>query len=100
MCFPHEGKIVTIDQLSFPGPNMTSSQPSSLNGPFVPMVSSWPQVNYVATRSMPTSTDDQFRDVVHYVIGALEPDLSNDPFQSIILPSNENLLEVMTSYKS
>eukprot|EP00253_Pinus_taeda_P032266 PITA_32266 len=44
---------------------------------------------------MPTSTDDQFCDVVHYVLGALELDLS---FQSIVLPFDENLLEVMTSY--
>ena len=77
MCFPHEGRILTVDQLSFPSPNMASSQPSSLNGPFVPMVSSPPWANYVATYSMPTSTDDKFRDVVHYVLGALEPDLSN-----------------------
>ena len=55
---------------------MDSSQPSSLNGPFVPMVSSSPRVNYVETNSMPTSTDDQFSDVVHHVLGALEPDLS------------------------
>ena len=95
--FQHEGRIVTLDQLSFPGPNMASSQPSSLSGPFVPMVSSPPRVNYVATRSMPTSTNDQFTDVVHYVLGALEPDLF---FQSIVLPYNENLLEVMTSYAS
>ena len=76
MCFPHEGRIVTIDQLSFPDPNMASSQPSSLGGPFVPMVSSPPRVNYVATRYIPTSTDDQFSDVVHHLLGALEPNLS------------------------
>ena len=100
MCFSHEGRIVTVDQPSFPSPNMASSQPSSLNGPFVPMVSSLPRVNYVATRSMPTSTKYQFHDVVHYVLGAPEPDLFNDPFQSIILRSDEALLEVMTSYGS
>ena len=71
-----KAKFVTVDQLSFPGSNMAPSQPSSLNGPFVPMVSSSPRVNYVATRSIPTSTDNQFNDVVHYVLGALEPDLS------------------------
>lgn len=103
MCFPHEGKIFTIDQLLFPCPNMASSQPSSLNGPFVPMVSFPPQVNYVATCSMPTSIDNQLHDVVHCVLGALEPDLRflvRYPFQSIVLPSDENLLEVMTSYGS
>lgn len=85
ICFPHEGKIFTIDLLSFPSPNMASSQPSSVNGPFVPMVSSPPRVNYVAICSMPTSTDDRLSDVVLYVLGALEPDCSNgflstDPF--------------------
>lgn len=54
ICFPHEGRIITVDQLSFLGPNIASSQPCSLNGPFVPMVSSPPWVNYVATCSMPT----------------------------------------------
>jgi len=105
ICFLHEGKIATIDQLSFPSPNMASSQTSSLNGISIPMVSSPPQVNYVATHSMATSTDDQFSDVVHYILGALEPYLYNgsldmNPFQSIVLPSDENLLEVMTSYGS
>jgi len=55
---------------------MAPSQPSSLNGPFVPMVSSPPRVNYVATCSIPTPTDDQFSDVVQHVLQALEPDLS------------------------
>ena len=83
--FPHsfesyvscmKAEFSPLTQLSFLGPNMASSQPSSLSGPFVPMVSSLPRVNYVATSSMPTSTDDQFSDVVHHVLGALEPDLS------------------------
>ena len=73
--FPHEGKIVTVDQLSFLGPNMAPSQRSSLNGPFLPMVSSLPRVNYVATRSIPTSAEDHFSDVVHHVLGEFEPNL-------------------------
>ena len=76
ICFPHESGIVIVDQLSFPNTNMAPSQPYSLNGPFVPMVSSPPWINYVATFSIPTSTDNQFSDVVHHVLGALEPDLS------------------------
>jgi len=105
MCFSHEGIIITVDQILFPDPNMDSSQSSSLNGHFVPMVSSPPRVNYVATSSMPALTDDHFHDVVHYVLGPLELDLSNGflamyPFQSTVLPSDENLLEVMTSYGS
>jgi len=39
MCFQYEGKIVTIDQLSFPGTNIALSQSSLLNGPFTSMVS-------------------------------------------------------------
>ena len=69
ICFSHEGIIVTVDQLSFLRPNMASSQPSYLSGPFVPMVSSSPRVNYVANCSIPTSTDDQFFDVVHLYWG-------------------------------
>ena len=76
ICFPHEGKTVIVDQLSFPSPNMAPSQPSSLNGRFVPMVSSPPRVNYLATRSIPTSTNDQFSEFVHLVLGALEPNFS------------------------
>ena len=76
ICFPPKGRIITVDQLSFPNPNMASSQPSYLTGPFVPMVSSPPWVNYVATCSIPTSIDDQFNDVVHHVLGALEPNIS------------------------
>ena len=71
ICFPHEGEIVPVDYLSFPGPNIAPSQPSSLNSPFIPMVSSSPRVNYVATYSIPTLNDNQFSDVVHYVLGAL-----------------------------
>ena len=76
ICFLHEGRIVTVNHLSFLGPNMAPSQPYSLNGPFVPMVSSLPRVNYVATSPISTSIDDQFSDVVHHVLGALEPDIS------------------------
>jgi len=95
ICFLREGKIVTIVQISFSDLNIVSSQPSCLNGPFVPMVSSPPWVNYVATSSISTSNDDQFNDVVHHVLRALEPDLN-----FLDLPSDENLLEVMISYGS
>jgi hypothetical protein len=36
MCFPHNGHIVTIDQLSFIGPHMMVNHQSSLNGPYMP----------------------------------------------------------------
>ena len=52
---------------------------------------------------MPTSTDDLVCDVVHHVLEALEPDFSFEslnlyPFQSIVLPSDESLLEAMASF--
>jgi len=40
------------------------------------VVSPPPQVNYVATYSMPTSNDDLVGVVVHHVLGALDPDFS------------------------
>ena len=40
VCFPHEGQIVTIDQLSFFGPNMKYGPPSSLPILYPPIVSS------------------------------------------------------------
>jgi len=103
MCFSHEGRIVTIDQLSFIGPNFTPNQLASINGPYMQMVISPPQINYVATYSMPASTDDLAGDVVHHLLGALESHLSIgsfETFQRIILPSNENLLEAMASSRS
>ncbi len=38
ICFLHEGRIVTIDQLSFVSPNLAPNQPSSLNGSYVQVV--------------------------------------------------------------
>lgn len=37
--FPHEGRIVAIDQLLFIGPNLTLDQLSYLNGPCMQVVS-------------------------------------------------------------
>lgn len=56
--FLHDGKIVTIDQLSFLGPELTSNHPNSLNVPNMQMVSSSPQVNYVETCPMPNPIDE------------------------------------------
>lgn len=103
ICFLHEGRIMTIDHLSFIGPNLSLNQPKFLNGPHMQELSSPPQVNYVATCSMPSSTDDLVSDIVHHVVGALDLDLSIRyldmyPFQSVVLPFDENLLESMTSY--
>jgi hypothetical protein len=56
--FPHDGRIVTIDQLSFFGPNLTFNSMTSLNGSYMQMVSLPPQVNYVALSLMPSATNE------------------------------------------
>ena len=89
VCFPHEGQIVTIDQLSFFGPDVAAGPPSSLPGFYPPVVSAPPQVNYVATYPMPVLSDDA---VVHSVLGALDPD-----FQDGFRPSRGESLGAMTS---
>jgi hypothetical protein len=50
--FPHDGIIVTIDQLSFFGSDLTSMTP--LHGSYMQMVSPLPHVNYVALSPMPS----------------------------------------------
>jgi hypothetical protein len=70
--FPHDGIIVTIDQLSFMGPDWVTS----LSGSYMQTVSPPPHVNYVALSPM-TSTSDDLDPVVDMVIssiGLLEPD--------------------------
>ncbi len=52
---------------------------------------------------MLVSTDDLVGDIVHHVLGALDPNISIRsidmyPFKSVIHPFDENLLEAMTSY--
>ena len=92
VCFPHEGWIVTIDQLSFFGPNVVAGPPSPPPGFYSPIVSSPPQVNYVSTYSVPALSDDT---IVHSVLGALGPD-----FQDVFLPAGVELLDAMTSRSS
>ena len=90
VCFPHDGRIVTFDQLSFVRPQAPPTPPSFPPGFPPPVVSVPPQINYVATDPMPSSSDAT---VVHSVLGALGPD-----FQDIVLPSGVALLEAPTSY--
>lgn len=78
--FPHEGRIVTVDHLSFVGPNLTPNQPASLIGPYIQVESHPPHNIYVATYSMLTSTNDLVGDVVHHVLGALAHHLSIGSF--------------------
>jgi hypothetical protein len=75
--FPHSGRMVTIDQLSFVGPDLTINPMTSLNESYMQSVSPLPQVNYVALSPM-TSTSDDLDPVVDMVIssvGLLEHDL-------------------------
>jgi len=76
---------------------MAPSKPYSLNGPFVAMVSSPPRVNYVATYSIPTSTDDQFSDVVYHVLGAVEPDPSFMTLMSCDRKNMRTFLSLMSA---
>jgi hypothetical protein len=101
--FPHDRRIVTIDQLSFIGPDWVTS----LTGSYMQTVSPSPHVNYVALSPM-TSTFDDLDLVVDMVIssvGLLEPDLLTPvitldmcSFQSDSLPSSEDLLEAMIEF--
>jgi hypothetical protein len=101
--FPHDGRIVTIDQLSFIGPDWVTS----LNGSYMQTVSPSPHVNYVVLSPM-TSTSDDLDPVVDMVIssvGLLEPDLllpittlDMCSFSSDYLPSSEDPLEAMNEF--
>jgi hypothetical protein len=101
--FPHDGRVVTVDQLSFIDPDWIAS----LNGSYMQTVSLPPQVNYVALSPM-ASTSDDLDSVVDMVIssmGLLEPDLFTPvvtldmvSFPSVFLPSSEDLLEAMNEF--
>jgi hypothetical protein len=95
--FPHDGWVVTIDQLSFIDPAWIAS----LNGSYMQTV------NYVALSPMASTSDDldPVVDMVISSIGLLEPDLFTlvttldmVSFQSVFLPSNEDLLEAMIEF--
>jgi hypothetical protein len=101
--FPHDGRMVTIDQLSFIGPDWITS----LNGSYVMTVSPLPHVNYVVVSPMTSNPDDLdlVVDMVISSVGLLEPDLLTPvttlnmcSFLSHFLPSSEDLLEAMTKF--
>jgi hypothetical protein len=117
--FPHDGRMVTVDQLSFVGLDLTVNSMNSLNGSYMQSISPLPQVNYVALYPMPTTADadetlpvslisyelDLVVDMVISSVGILEPDLLTPittlnicSFQSVFLPSSEYLLEAMTEF--
>lgn len=88
--FPHDGRIVTIDQLSFVRPRVPPAQLSSPPGFHPPVASAPSQINYVATSPVPGSSDAA---VMHSFLEALGPD-----FQDVGLPSGVALLGASTSY--
>jgi len=90
VCFPHDGRIVTIDQLSFVRPQALPAQLSFPPGFPLPVASIPPQINYVATYPMSGSSDAT---VMHSVLGALGPD-----FQDVGLPSGAALLGASNSH--
>jgi hypothetical protein len=101
--FPHDGRIVTIDQLSFISPDWVTS----LSGSYMQTVSPLPHVNYVALSPMISTSDDldPVVDMVISSVGLLELDLLTPimtlgmcSFQSDSLPSDEDLLEAMTEF--
>jgi len=65
-CFPHNGRMVTIDQLPFFSPPLPPTQLSSPLGSYLQAVPSLRQVNYVATRSVSASTDDHADVLIHH----------------------------------
>jgi hypothetical protein len=101
--FPHDGRIVIVDQLSFIDPDWIAS----LNGSYMQIVSPPPQVNYVALSPMVSTSDDLYPvvDMVISSIGLLEHDIFTPVVtldmvssQSVFLPSSEDLLESMTEF--
>ena len=115
MSFPHNGNIVTVDQLSFPSLVSTTNNMIPLNVPDFKVVSTLPRVNYVATSPMFLITDVSEPLTVCSSSFDLDPviDMENSmglfehnvliPFESLdmcsfqrtIIPSDEDLLEAM-----
>jgi hypothetical protein len=117
--FPHNGRVVTIDQLSFVGTELTINPMASLNDSYIQAVSLLLQVNYVVLSLMPSVADedepltissvsydlDMVVDMVISLIGSLEFDLLTPvttlnmvSFQCVFLLSSEYLLEAMTKF--
>jgi hypothetical protein len=105
--FPHNGRMVTINQLSCVGLDLITNPMTSLNMYYMQSVSPLPQVNYVALSLMNSTLDDLYlvADMVISLVGLLEPDLLTPivtldicSFQSILLPSTEDLLESITEF--
>jgi hypothetical protein len=117
--FPHNGRIMTIDQLSFIGHDFTINSMTSLNGSYMQTIFSPPQVNYVELSPMPSTSDadepltvssissnlDPVVDMVISWVGLLEPKLLTliatldmCSLQRAFVPSSKDLLEAMTEF--
>jgi hypothetical protein len=103
IAFPHNGRIVTIDQLSFLSPDRVTS----LSGSYMKIVLPPLHVNCVALCPMISTSDalELVVDMVIYSVGLLEPDLLTPfmtlnmcSFRSDSLPSGEDLLEALTEF--
>ena len=101
--FPHDGRIVTINQIYFIIPYWITS----LNGSYMMTVLPSPHVNYVALSPMTSTLDDLdlVVDMMISLVGILEPNLLSPvatlnmcSFQSLALPSSEDILEAMTDF--
>jgi hypothetical protein len=106
--FLHDGRMVIIAQISFVGPDLTINPMNSINGPYMQSVSPLPQVNYVALSPITSISDDldlvvdmPISSVGLLLLDLLTPDETLDmcSFQSILLPSSEDLLEAMTEFR-
>jgi hypothetical protein len=112
ICFPHNGNIVTINHLSVIYPHLMVNHPPSLNGPYMLAMFAPPQVNYVMTFPMHSSSNEreylpylELDPVVGKVISSiaiLEPDIPTlieafhmYSFWSVFMPSSDDLLEAM-----
>jgi len=95
---------------------LTGDSPTSLHVLNIQVVSPPPQVNYVATCSMAAREDESFiifstsfdldlvGDMVDHLLWKLEPgfsigSLDVSPFLSIVLTSDENLLEAIAFWR-
>jgi hypothetical protein len=112
ICFPHNEKIVTIDQLSFIDPHLIVNHLPSLNGPYIPVMSTPSEVNYVTIYPMLSTLNDRESlpspdlytvfDMVISSIGLLEPTIPTllevvnmYSFRIVFPPFSEDLLESM-----
>jgi hypothetical protein len=103
--FPHDGRIVTIDQLSFIGPDLDYLPKWFLYADGITPATG--QLCGIVSHAFHCHDNDldPVVDMVISSVGILEPDLLTPiatldmcSFQSVFLPSSEDLLEAMTEF--